>query len=59
MPPRQDSIVGSDVGDQTRLRPVVPLRSIDEFVAFLAQLEDCFGPLERVQVATTGKCFEL
>ena len=59
MPPRQDSIVGPDVGDQTQLRPAVPLRSIDEFVAFLAQLADFFGPLERVQVSTTGKRFAL
>ena len=59
MPLRQDSIVGPDVGDQTQLRPAVPLHSIDEFVTFLAQLEDFFRPLERVQVPTTGKRFEL
>ena len=59
MPRRQDSIVGPDVGDQTQLRPAVPLHSIDEFLVFLAQLEDLFGPLERVQVSTTGTRFEL
>ena len=52
-------IVGPDVADQTQLRPAVPLRSIDEYVAFLAQLEDFFGPVDRVQVPTTGKHFEL
>lgn len=52
-------IAGSDVGDQRRLRPVVPPRSIDEFVAFLAQLEELFGPVEDVRAPTTGKHFEL
>ena len=56
---RRASIVGPDVGDQTQLRPAVPLHSIDEFVAFLAQLEDFFGPVERVRVPTTGKRFAL
>ena len=53
------AIVGPHVGDQTQLRPVVPLRSIDEFVSFLTQLEDLFGPIERAQVPTTGERFEL
>ena len=56
---KHPSIVGPDVGDQTQLRPPVPLRSIDEFVVFLAQLGECFAPIERVQVPTTGKHFEL
>ena len=56
---RHAPIVGPDVGDQTHLRPAVPLHSIDEFVSFLAQLEDLFGPIERVQVPTTGERFEL
>ena len=56
---RHAAIVGPDVGDQTQLRPAVPLRSIDEFLAFLAQLEDIFGPIEGARVPTTGKRFEL
>ena len=56
---RHAAIVGPDVGNQTQLRPTVPLHSLDEFVAFLAQLEDFFGPLERVRVPTTGKRFAL
>lgn len=59
MSPKKDSIVGRAVADQTRLRPIVPLRSIDEFVAFLAEIEDLFGPLERPRVPTTGKRFKL
>jgi hypothetical protein len=56
---RHAAIVGPDVGDQTQLRPAVPLRSIDEFVSFLAQLEDLFGPIERARIPTTGERFEL
>jgi hypothetical protein len=56
---RREAIVGPEVGDQTRLRPAAPLRSIDEFVVFLAQLEVLFGPPERVPVSTTGEHFEL
>lgn len=56
---RHDAIVGPDVGDQTQLRPAAHLRSIDEFVSFLAQLEDFFGPIERARVPTTGEHFEL
>ena len=56
---RRAAIVGPDVGDQAQLRPAVPLRSIDEFVSFLAQLEDLFGPIERARVPTTGERFEL
>ncbi len=53
------AIVGLDVGDQTQLRPAVPLRTIDELVSFLAQLEELFGPIERAHVPTTGAHFEL
>ncbi len=56
---RRAAIVGPEVGDQTQLRPALPLRSIDEFVAFLAQIEDFFGPIEPVHVPTTGKRFKL
>jgi hypothetical protein len=59
MPRGKDSIVGPEVADQTRLRPIVPLRSIDEFVAFLADVEDLFGPRKRPRTSTTGKRFEL
>jgi hypothetical protein len=56
---RHVAMVGSDVGDQTQLRPAFPPRSIDEFVSFLTQLEDMFGPVERAHVPTTGERFEL
>ena len=56
---RHAAIVGPDVGDQMQLRPVAPLRSIDEFVSFLAQLEELFGPMQRARALTTGESFEL
>jgi hypothetical protein len=52
-------IVGAEVGDQSKLRPMKPLHSIDEFLAFLAQLEAVFGVIERPRVITKGDRFRL
>lgn len=56
---KKTPVVGADVGDQATLRPTPPLRSIDEFLEFLAQLEAIFGPSERPRVLTTGEQFRL
>lgn len=52
-------IVGTDVADQTTLRPAVRVQDIDEFIAFLVRLEDLFGPIERAEEITTGDRFLL
>lgn len=48
-----------DVADQRTLRPDPPVRSIEEFVAFLTQLEAVIGPDDRPRRPTTGKRFLL
>jgi hypothetical protein len=56
---KQDPIVGPDVANETQLRPTAPVRSIDEFLAFLQQIEELFGPTKRAQLPTTGEHFKL
>ena len=51
-------IVGTDVPDQSRLRST-SMRDIDEFIEFLARLEDVFGPIARPPEITTGEWFLL
>jgi hypothetical protein len=48
-----------DVPDQRTLRPEPPVRSVEEFVAFLAQLEAVFGPDDRPRGPTIGDRFLL
>ena len=61
--PKRDSVVAEalvpDVPDQRILRPDPPVRSIEEFVAFLIQLEAVFGRDDRPRSPTTGKRFLL
>ena len=57
--PREAPIVGADVPDQTRLRKPEPIRDLDEFLEFLAELEAVFGPLERRRELTVGDHFLL
>jgi len=52
-------IIGSDVPDQTRLRVREPVKDLDEFLEFLAHLEDMFGSTERPRQVTTGDRFLL
>jgi len=54
-----NAIVGADVGDQSELRPSFPVRDLDEFLEFLAQLEAVFGPIDAPRVLTTGDRFLL
>jgi hypothetical protein len=56
---KSDLIVGSDVRDQSALRPPAPVRDLDQFLEFLAQVEAFFGPLERPRPLTTGDRFLL
>jgi hypothetical protein len=48
-----------DVADQRTLRPDPPVRSIEEFVAFLAQVEAVVGPDDGPRKPTTGESFLL
>jgi len=48
-----------DVPDQRTLRPQPPVGSVQEFVAFLAQLEAVFGPDDRPRGPTLGDRFLL
>ena len=56
---RNDRIVGPDVGDQVGRRPQAPVRDLDQFLEFLAQLDAFFGPIERPRPFTTGDRFLL
>jgi len=56
---RPDTIVGTEVRDQSELRPPLPVRDLDQFLEFLAQLEALFGPIEAPRVPTTGDRFLL
>ena len=49
----------SAIPDQRRLRPEPPVRSVDEFVAFLAEVEAVVGRDERPRPPTTGVRFLL
>jgi len=40
-----EPIVGRDVADQLRIRPLEPVRDLDEFIAFLGWVES--GSAER------------
>jgi hypothetical protein len=52
-------IVGGDVPDQARLRPPARVRTLDEFLCYLAWIEVEFGPVERPASVTTGDHFLL
>ncbi len=52
-------IVGDDVPDQGRLRPTSPVRTLDEFLQFLAWMEAAFGPIARPATVTSGSRFLL
>ena len=54
-----DFIIGAEVPDQASLRVPQRVRDLDEFLAFLAQLEAVFGPIERRRQVTTGDHFLL
>ena len=56
---RDVPIVGREAIDQRVLRPVQPVRELDEFLEFLAHLEAVFGVLERPREITTGDRFLL
>jgi len=61
--PKRGNVVaealGSPVADQRVLRPDPPMRSVEEFVAFLEQVEAVVGRDERPRRPTTGDCFLL
>jgi hypothetical protein len=54
-----EPIVGRDVADQLRIRPLEPVRDLDEFIAFLGWVETVFGRTERPRRLTTGEHFRL
>jgi hypothetical protein len=56
---REAPIVGPDVPDQRTLRPPERVLNLDEFLDFLARLEDVFGHVERRPRRTTGDRFLL
>lgn len=49
----------ADVPDQRALRPDAPVRSLEEFVAFLAEVEAVVGRDARPRPATIGDRFRL
>ncbi|MCW5890719.1 MAG: hypothetical protein KIT14_09215 [bacterium] len=49
----------ADVPDQRTLRPDPPVRSLEEFVAFLAEVEAVVGPDRRPRPPTVGDRFRL
>ena len=55
----QAAIVGVDVPDQRVLRAPECVRTLDDFLAFLAELEAVFGPIQREPQLTTGNRFLL
>ena len=59
MPRREAPIVGDAVPDQARVRPAAPVRDLDEFLRFLAWIEEVFGPIQRPVRVTTGDRFLL
>lgn len=52
-------IVGEDVGQQDRLRPIRRVRNLDEFLRFLAWIEATLGPVKRPVRPITGDSFLL
>jgi hypothetical protein len=54
-----DAIIGPEVSDQAKLRPERPVRDLDEFLEFLANIEAVFGPIERPARISTGAHFLL
>jgi hypothetical protein len=48
-----------DIPDQRMLRPDPPVRSVEEFVEFLVQLEAVFGPDDRPRPPIVGERFLL
>jgi hypothetical protein len=52
-------LVGRAVAEQRRVRPERPIRRLDDFLAFLAELEALFGPIEKPACITSGKVFRL
>lgn len=53
----EDAIAGR-MPDQRELR-VLRVTTLDDFVAFLDQLEAVFGPTESPRKPITGECFRL
>ena len=56
---RRQPIVGRAVASQTKLRPSVPVRDVDEFVEFLRRMRALFGSDDRPRRLTTGDRFLL
>jgi hypothetical protein len=57
--PTRTPLVGRAIAEQRRLRLERPIRRLDEFLAFLAELEALFGPIEKPPSITGGKVFRL
>ena len=56
---RTDTLIGPDVPDQTVLRPPRPVRDLDEFLRFLAEIAALVGPIDTPRTPTTGDRFLL
>ena len=45
--------------DQRRIRPTMPIRDLDEYVKFLAEVEAVFGPIRQPRRISRGGRFLL
>ncbi len=59
MPAGKTPLVGRRVRLQQTLRPTPPVKTLDEFLAFLRQIEATFGRTRRPRRITTGDRFLL
>jgi hypothetical protein len=59
MKARADTLIGPDVPDQAVLRPPRPVRDLDEFLRFLAEISALVGPTDTPRPPTTGHRFLL
>lgn len=56
---RTAPLVGRTVRAQETLRPTRPVRTLDEFLEFLGQIDSTFGRTRRPRQLTTGDRFLL
>lgn len=52
-------IAGGSIPEQEEIRPMRPVRSVDEFLGFLAEVEELFGPIEKPPGGIGGDRFLL
>lgn len=52
-------IAAGSIPEQEELRPTRPVRSVEEFLRFLAEVEELFGPVEKPPGGIGGDRFVL